>query len=82
MRQLQSVCRHAAEAAGRDKTATVHRLPNCFATQFLNRRLDSRAIQALLEHRHINVICLYARVATNRKIQSSIELPTMQWLAA
>lgn len=81
-RQLQGVRRHVAEAATRDKTATVHRPPNCFTIQLLNRGVDSRAIQALLEHRHINVTRLYARVAINRQIQSSIELPTMQWLAA
>jgi integrase/recombinase XerD len=74
-RSLQRACRTAAEAAGLDKTVTVHTLRHCFATHLLERGVDIRVIQDLLGHRHINATARYARVAINtiRQVQSPLE---------
>jgi site-specific recombinase XerD len=74
-RSLQRACRGTAEAAGLDKTVTVHTLRHCFATHLLERGVDIRVIQDLLGHRHINATARYARVAINtiRQIQSPLE---------
>jgi site-specific recombinase XerD len=75
-RQLERVCRKAAEAAGLDKNVTVHTLRHCFATHLLEQGVDIRVIQDLLGHRHLNATARYARVALNtiRQIQSPLEL--------
>lgn len=75
-RQLERVCRRAAEAAGLDKKVTVHTLRHCFATHLLEQGVDIRVIQDLLGHRHLNATSRYARVAFNtiRQIQSPLEL--------
>ncbi len=74
-RSLQRACRAAAEAAGLDKTVTVHTLRHCFATHLLEQGVDIRVIQDLLGHRHITATSRYARVAINtiRQIQSPLE---------
>lgn len=75
-RQLERVCRVAANMAGLDKNVTVHTLRHCFATHLLEQGVDIRVIQDLLGHRHINATSRYARVALNtiRQIQSPLEL--------
>jgi len=72
---LQRACRAAAEAAGLDKTVTVHTLRHRFATHLLEHGVDIRVIQDLLGHRHINATARYARVAINtiRQVRSPLE---------
>jgi len=74
-RSLQRACREAAEAAGLDKSVTVHTLRHSFATHLLEQRVDIRLIQDLLGHRNINTTTRYTRVAlaTIREIQSPLE---------
>jgi integrase/recombinase XerD len=75
-RSLQRACRQAAQAAGHDKTVTVHTLRHSFATHLLEQGVDIRMIQDLLGHRHITSTTRYARVALNtiRQTQSPLEL--------
>ena len=75
-RTLQRACREAADAAGLDKSVTVHTLRHSFATHLLEQGVDIRVIQDLLGHRHIQSTTRYARVALNmiRQIQSPLEL--------
>jgi integrase/recombinase XerD len=75
-RQLQRVFRVAAEAAGLDRTVTVHTLRHSFATHLLEQGVDIHVIQDLLGHRNIASTTRYARVAINtiRQIQSPLEL--------
>jgi integrase/recombinase XerD len=75
-RSVQRACRLAVEAAGLDKSVTVHTLRHCFATHLLEQGVDIRVIQALLGHRHIASTTRYARVAlaTIRQVQSPLEL--------
>ena len=76
---LQRACREAADAAGLDKSVTVHTLRHSFATHLLEQGVDIRVIQDLLGHRHIQSTTRYARVALNmiRQIQSPLELLNM-----
>jgi integrase/recombinase XerD len=75
-RTLQRACREAADAAGLDKSVSVHTLRHSFATHLLEQGVDIRVIQDLLGHRHIQSTTRYARVALNmiRQIQSPLEL--------
>ena len=75
VRSLQRACRLAAEAAGLDKTVTVHTLRHSFATHLLEQGVDIRVIQDLLGHRHIDSTSRYARVAVNtiRQVKSPLE---------
>ena len=79
-RSVQRACREAAEAAGLDKSVTVHTLRHSFATHLLEQGVDIRVIQDLLGHRHITSTTRYARVALNtiRQIQSPLELLNME----
>ena len=79
-RQLQRVCRRAVEAAGLDKSITVHTLRHSFATHLLEQGVDIHVIQDLLGHRNIASTTRYARVAINtiRQIQSPLELLNME----
>jgi integrase/recombinase XerD len=74
-RSLQRACRAAAQAAGLDKTVTVHTLRHSFATHLLERGVDIHVIQDLLGHRHVTATTRYARVALNmiRQIESPLE---------
>ena len=76
VRTVQRACREAVEAAGLDKSVTVHTLRHCFATHLLEQGVDIRVIQSLLGHRHIVSTTRYARVAlsTIRQVQSPLEL--------
>jgi site-specific recombinase XerD len=73
---VQRACREAVEAAGLDKSVTVHTLRHCFATHLLEQGVDIRVIQDLLGHRHIASTTRYARVAlsTISQVQSPLEL--------
>jgi site-specific recombinase XerD len=73
---VQRACREAADAAGLDKSVTVHTLRHCFATHLLEQGVELRVIQDLLGHRQITSTTRYARVALNtiRQIQSPLEL--------
>ena len=73
---MQRACREAVEAAGLDKSVTVHTLRHCFATHLLEQGVDIRVIQGLLGHRHITSTTRYARVAlsTISQVQSPLEL--------
>ena len=76
VRTVQRACRDAVEAAGLDKSVTVHTLRHCFATHLLEQGVDIRVIQGLLGHRHIASTTRYARVAlsTISRVQSPLEL--------
>jgi site-specific recombinase XerD len=50
-RSVERACRKAAEAAGLDKTVTVHTLRHSFATHLLEQGVDIHVIQDLLGHR-------------------------------
>jgi len=75
-RSVERACRKAAEAAGLDKSITVHTLRHSFATHLLEQGVDIHVIQDLLGHRNIASTARYARVAINtiRQIQSPLEL--------
>ena len=76
VRTVQRACREAVEAAGLDKSVTVHTLRHCFATHLLEQGVDIRVIQGLLGHRYIASTTRYARVAlsTISQVQSPLEL--------
>jgi site-specific recombinase XerD len=80
---VERACRKAAEAAGLDKTVTVHTLRHSFATHLLEQGVDIHVIQDLLGHRNIASTTRYARVAINtiRQIQSPLELLNMEMAA-
>jgi site-specific recombinase XerD len=82
-RSVQRACRQAVEAAGLDKSITVHTLRHSFATHLLEQGVDIHVIQDLLGHRNIASTTRYARVAINtiRKIQSPLELLNMELVA-
>ena len=82
-RSVERACRRAAEAAGLDKTVTVHTLRHSFATHLLEQGVDIHVIQDLLGHRNIASTTRYARVAINtiRQVQSPLELLNMEMAA-
>jgi integrase/recombinase XerD len=82
-RSVERACRKAAEAAGLDKTVTVHTLRHSFATHLLEQGVDIHVIQDLLGHRNIASTIRYARVAikTIRQVQSPLELLNMEMAA-
>jgi len=75
-RSLQKSFRRAADAAGLDKSVTVHTLRHSFATHLLEQGVDIRVIQDLLGHRQITSTTRYTRVAVNviRQVRSPLEL--------
>jgi site-specific recombinase XerD len=82
-RSVERACRRTAEAAGLDKSITVHTLRHSFATHLLEQGVDIHVIQDLLGHRNIASTTRYARVAINtiRQIQSPLELLNMEMAA-
>ena len=76
VRTVQRACCQAVEAAGLDKSVTVHTLRHSFATHLLEQGVDIRVIQGLLGHRQIISTTRYARVAlhTIRQVKSPLEL--------
>jgi site-specific recombinase XerD len=79
-RSVERACRKAAEAAGLDRSITVHTLRHSFATHLLEQGVDIHVIQDLLGHRNIATTTRYARVAINtiRQIQSPLELLNLE----
>jgi integrase/recombinase XerD len=82
-RSVERARRKAAEAAGLDKTVTVHTLRHSFATHLLEQGVDIHVIQDLLGHRNIASTTRHARVAINtiRQVQSPLELLNMEMAA-
>ena len=82
-RTLQVACRRAVQAAGLDKSVTVHTLRHSFATHLLEPGVDIRVIQDLLGHRQITSTTRYARVALDviRQIQSPLESLNLEGMA-
>ena len=80
VRTVQRACREAVEAAGLDKSVTVHTLRHSFATHLLEQGVDIRVIQGLLGHRQIASTTRYARVAlsTIGQVQSPLELLNLE----
>jgi site-specific recombinase XerD len=76
-RPLQRACREAADAAGLDKSVTVHTLRHSFATHLLEQGVDIRVIQDLLGHRHIQSTTRRVALSMIRQIQSPLELLNM-----
>lgn len=72
-RQLDRICKSAAEAAGIDKAVSMHTLRHSFATHLLERNTDIRVIQALLGHKKLDTTSRYTRVAL--KTLASVESP-------
>lgn len=72
-RQLDRICKAAAEAAGLDKRVSMHMLRHSFATHLLENRTDVRVIQALLGHKKLDTTSRYTRVAL--KTLGAVESP-------
>lgn len=75
-RQLDRICKHAAEAAGLDKRVSMHMLRHSFATHLLENKTDVRVIQALLGHKKLDTTSRYTRVAlkTLGAVQSPLSM--------
>ncbi|MFZ5721967.1 MAG: tyrosine-type recombinase/integrase [Pseudomonadota bacterium] len=75
-RQLDRICKKAAEAAGLDKRVSMHMLRHSFATHLLENKTDVRVIQALLGHKKLDTTSRYTRVAlkTLGAVQSPLAL--------
>jgi site-specific recombinase XerD len=74
-RQLNRICRMAAEAAGIDKRVSMHTLRHSYATHLLEQKVDIRVIQVLLGHKRLETTALYTQVATEvlREVVSPLE---------
>jgi integrase/recombinase XerD len=74
-RTVERACREVVQAAGLDRSVTVHTLRHSFATHLLEQGVDIHVIQDLLGHRNIASTTRYARVAVNmiRQVQSPLE---------
>lgn len=75
-RQLDRICKHAAEAAGLGKRVSMHMLRHSFATHLLENKTDVRVIQALLGHKKLDTTSRYTRVAlkTLGAVQSPLSM--------
>jgi len=74
-RQLNRICRMAAEAAEIDKRVSPHTLRHSYATHLLEQKVDIRVIQVLLGHKRLETTALYTQVATEvlREVDSPLE---------
>lgn len=75
-RQLDRICKAAAEAAGLEKRVSMHMLRHSFATHLLENKTDVRVIQALLGHKKLDTKSRYTRVAlkTLGAVQSPLSM--------
>ncbi len=75
-RQLDRICKRAAEAAGLGKRVSMHMLRHSFATHLLEYKTDVRVIQALLGHKKLDTTSRYTRVAlkTLGAVQSPLSM--------
>lgn len=75
-RQLDRICKKAAEAAGLGKRVSMHMLRHSFATHLLENKTDVRVIQALLGHKKLDTTSRYTRVAlkTLGAVQSPLSM--------
>jgi integrase/recombinase XerD len=75
-RQLDRICKHAAEAAGLEKRVSMHMLRHSFATHLLENKTDVRVIQALLGHKKLDTTSRYTRIAlkTLGAVQSPLSM--------
>ena len=72
-RQLDRICKSAAETAGLYKRVSMHTLRHSFATHLLENDTDIRVIQALLGHKKLDTTSRYTRVAL--KTLGAVESP-------
>lgn len=74
-RQLSRGFRIARDAAGIEKSVTLHSLRHAFATHLLEQHEDIRVIQVLLGHKKITNTARYSHVATNllREVKGPLE---------
>ena len=75
-RQLDRICKRAAENAGLGKRVSMHMLRHSFATHLLENKTDVRVIQALLGHKKLDTTSRYTRVAlkTLGAVQSPLSM--------
>lgn len=75
-RQLDRICKRAADAAGLGKRVSMHMLRHSFATHLLENKTDVRVIQALLGHKKLDTTSRYTRVAlkTLGAVQSPLSM--------
>ncbi len=75
-RQLSRIFHSAKDAAGIDKTVSLHTLRHCFATHLLEQKVDIRIIQVLLGHTKLNTTAHYSQVdsRTLKSVKSPLEL--------
>jgi len=75
-RQLSRIFHGAKDAAGIDKTVSLHTLRHCFATHLLEQKVDIRVIQVLLRHAKLNTTAHYSQVdsRTLKSVKSPLEL--------
>jgi site-specific recombinase XerD len=75
-RQLSRIFHGAKDAAGIDKTVSLHTLRHCFATHLLEQKVDIRIIQVLLGHTKLNTTAHYSQVdsRTLKSVKSPLEL--------
>ena len=75
-RQLSRIFHGAKDAAGIDKTVSLHTLRHCFATHLLEQKVDIRVIQVLLGHAKLNTTAHYSQVdsRTLKSVKSPLEL--------
>jgi integrase/recombinase XerD len=73
-RQLGRACQATTKDVEIEKRVSMHTLRRSFATYLLEAKVDIRVIQTLLEHIKLETTALYAQMATNDCMRSSVRL--------